>query len=146
MGIFRLLLNFSYRTLAAEQRTLRKAGRLLNREIDWLYDFGQKRGHSLDLKRRIERNKSLLSLISAVNADESAIPEHVKDEVRTRDGLVCVRCSEKEGDIFVRLSGDSTHPSNVTIYCHLCRRDRFQQTVRQAKTEILRRRPSIYSN
>ena len=110
--------------------------RLISR-IETINHLGKRRktGFSLDEKKALKRYEASLSLISAVIADSgiqdsrSSIPEIVKDVVRNRDGNVCVRCREEEGRRFVRLSGDSSVPSNVSIYCTNCADDRFRQAV-----------------
>ena len=115
--------------------TLRKGRSGLIGKIETINHLGKRRttGFSLDEKKALKRYEASLSLISAVLADsDSPIPEHVKDVVRNRDGNVCVRCREEEGRRFVRLSGDSSDPSNVSIYCTNCASDRFRQAVMSA--------------
>ena len=136
MGVLSNIISSLAGSLDPDYRALRNANKALKQQIEMEFEFASRRSRSfsLDEKSRIEMKKKSLSLISAAFADyDGGIPGHVKDEVRARDGNVCVRCRQEEGKLFVRLSGDSALEFNVAIYCYNCKRDRHKRAVMQAK-------------
>jgi len=140
------ILHWLFSNLDSEYRNLKEAEKKLEKQIEEKYNSIEysNSGFSMSEKSAIQSKSYSLSQISAVFADNNdvqsgrSLPEHVESEIRSRDGNICSKCRQEEGKRLTRLSGKSTNPENIVLWCLNCRRDRSNWAKREAKAIVNR--------
>ena len=140
------ILHRLFRNLDSDYRNLKEAEKKLEKQIEAKYNSMEysNSGFSMSEKNSIQSKSYSLSQISAVFADDNdmqsghSLPEHVESEIRSRDGNICSKCRQEEGTMLTRLSGKSTNPENIVLWCFNCRNDRRKWAERQAKAIVNR--------